>query len=115
MTLLLLSPSPFLMEQVEAETSTRMPFLKVIGKCYTLREGIRAVRALRPEVVLLDGDMQGATSPDALSELNNIDSVKLIVLIRAETTRLWWKGSPVAILQKPFEIAAFARLLESPE
>jgi hypothetical protein len=99
------------MERVEAEIADRMPILKVIGKCYTLREGIRAAQALRPSVVLLDGDMKGIDSPNALSGFD-IEGIKLILLLQAVATRLWWQGISVPILEKPFDVEAFARLLE---
>lgn len=112
MRLLLISSSPLLMEQVETELATRMPTLRVIGKCYTLREGIRAAQALLPGVVLLDGDMDGVAGMDDLEVLITTGG-RLIVLASKGTPLSSEKAIAMYILDKPFDVGAFIELMDS--
>ncbi len=112
MTILLISSSPLLMEQVETELATRMPTVRVIGKCYTLRDGIRAAQALLPGVVLLDGDMDGVAGMGDMEMLITKGSV-LIVLVSKGTPLSSEKAIAMYILEKPFDVEAFAELMDS--
>ncbi len=112
MKLLLISDSPLLMDQVETETATRMPTVRVIGKCYTLREGIRAAQALLPDVVLLDGDMDGIARLGALGGLKT-EGGRLIVLVSKGTPRSLGKAIVMHILEKPLDVEVFVELIDS--
>ncbi len=54
MRLLLLSENPVLVDALEAELAQRLPALRVIGKCYSVGEGMKAASLLLPDIVILD-------------------------------------------------------------
>lgn len=105
MRLLLLSDSPVLVDALEAELAARLPAPRVIGKCYTLQEGMRAVQALQPDVVLLDGDMEGSV---AAPDIQYLGDFKLVVLTSEEEAVRRWSRLGVLVLRNPFEWEAFA-------
>lgn len=59
MRLLLLSEDPVLVDALEAELARRLPALRVIGKCYSLREGMKAVGLLLPDAIVIDEAIKG--------------------------------------------------------
>lgn len=57
MTLIILSDDALLMQRIQERLSNHCPTAKVIGNCYTVADGLAAVEALRPELVVLDMEM----------------------------------------------------------
>lgn len=59
MTLIVLSGNSLLMEAIKVGVEMHCPGFTVIGNCYTLEEGLEAIKTLMPDIILLDYDMLG--------------------------------------------------------
>ncbi len=57
MTLIVLSGNSLLMEAIRLGVEIYCPGFTIIGNCYTLEEGLNAIKTLMPDIVLLDYDM----------------------------------------------------------
>ncbi len=85
MTIIVISNNSLLMESIRSELEEHCPGYTIIGNCYTVADGLSAIRALIPDIVLID-----------LSALKMVEFEKL-----KEQTK--WNGRYIGITtsQKP--------------
>jgi response regulator of citrate/malate metabolism len=113
MKLLLISDDPMFMDQVETELTKALAYLRIIGKCYSLKDGMRALQALSPDIVLLDGDIKGGVRDSSFFENLSAKHTKLLIL--ASNIGGWSKHKDAAtfILPMPFDPLVIAHVISN--
>lgn len=111
MNLVLLSDDVFLWQALERGLKEYYPWSVIIGHCYTIEEGLKAIIGLQPDGVLLDVDMAMVAQDDLPDVL--LSDGYLLILLTAQTTvldELRQQGYKV-VLSAPLDVLLLVQML----
>lgn len=91
-------------ESLKKMLTTFCEGVEVLATCQNVKEGIEAIRNVKPDVIFLDIQMQGETGFDLLSQLKSIDFEVIFTTAYSEFAIQAIKFSAIDYLLKPIDV-----------
>ncbi len=79
--------SPFVRGSLSSYLLSQSPEIDIVGYAETVPEAIESIRALKPEVVILDIRMPGGTGIDVLTAIKSDETETSVMMFTNETAK----------------------------
>ena len=99
-------------ESLKKMLTTFCEGVEVLATCQNVKEGVEAIRTVKPDVIFLDVQMQGETGFDLLSQLKSIDFEVIFTTAYSEFAIQAIKFSAIDYLLKPIDLTELQNAVE---
>lgn len=114
-TVLIIEDDPDSQEVLRLLLTQHFPEIRLLNPCYNAQEGIAAIRAFRPELVLLDIGLPDKTGFEMLREIDNIHFEIIFVSAHDHYAAQAFRWSALDFLVKPVTASLLREALEKIE
>ncbi|MFM1654563.1 response regulator [Brevibacillus sp. B_LB10_24] len=106
-----------MVQEVNRQFVERIPSFTVVGVAENGKEGVRLVKELRPELVIIDIFMPDQDGIETLKQLRSLNEPVDVIVITAakdkETIQLMLRNGAMDFIMKPFQFERLKQALEN--
>ncbi|WP_019121917.1 response regulator [Brevibacillus massiliensis] len=106
-----------MVQEVNRQFVERIPSFTVVGVAENGKEGVRLVKELRPELVIIDIFMPDQDGIETLKQLRSLNEPVDVIVITAakdkETIQLMLRNGAIDYIMKPFQFERLKQALEN--